>query len=54
MPLRAKLVRTPVTFGISGEKPHPSKRSSDGAPGMVGWATRLVKLHIATPIAATI
>jgi putative transposase len=32
MPLRAKLVRTPVTFGISEEKPHPSKRSSDGAP----------------------
>jgi putative transposase len=32
MPLRVKVVGNPITFGTSDEKPHPSKRSSDGAP----------------------
>ncbi len=32
VPLRVKLVRSPVSFGTCEEKPHPSKRSSDGAP----------------------
>jgi len=32
MPLRVKQVGTPITFGTRDERPHPSKRSSDGAP----------------------
>ena len=35
MSLRVKLVGMPVTFGTSEEKPHPSKRSSDGAPASI-------------------
>jgi hypothetical protein len=31
-PLHVKLVGNPIIFGTRDEKPHPSNRSSDGAP----------------------